>query len=102
MRFPFAAGATLSRERAWDKWTDECSFPRDLRLRRHNRRMGDLHRVGLIALVVLSTGLSPRSASAESGKAGTCEAGLEAKVASILSPYTGRVPGASLLVLRDG
>ena len=61
-----------------------------------------LHRNGLAALVALAIGVAPCAVNAGQSKSGACAAGLEPKVESILSAYSGRVPGASLLVLRDG
>ncbi len=62
------------------------------------RGRGEVHAtefVGvLITLAALAIGIAPGEAS--------CDAGLEARATSLLSAYTGRVPGASLLVLQDG
>jgi len=55
-----------------------------------------------LAFAALAVGFAPTDAFALVGKAAACEAGLEARVDSILSPYSGRVPGASLLILKDG
>jgi CubicO group peptidase (beta-lactamase class C family) len=55
----------------------------------------------VIAIAALVVGVVT-GAHADQGKAAACEAGLEGRVATILSPYTGHVPGASLLVLHDG
>jgi CubicO group peptidase (beta-lactamase class C family) len=64
--------------------------------------MGRQNRAGLLAVALLAAGIAPRVAQADMTKATACDAGLEAKVESLLAPYTGQVPGASLLVLRDG
>jgi len=55
----------------------------------------------LVALGALAMGIATAGANSI-GNATACAAGLEARVESVLSPYTGRVPGASLLILRDG
>lgn len=57
-----------------------------------------MRRPGLVALVALamSTG------AADASGAGNCPEGLEARVDAALAAYSGRVPGASLLVLQEG
>jgi CubicO group peptidase (beta-lactamase class C family) len=52
-------------------------------------------------MAAIAFGVVP-DASAGQGRAAACDEGLEGRVATILSPYSGRVPGASLLVLQDG
>ena len=60
------------------------------------------NRHGLSALAALVIGMAPGGTEAAVAKSSACDGGLEAQVASVLSPYTGRVPGASLLILQDG
>jgi CubicO group peptidase (beta-lactamase class C family) len=55
-----------------------------------------------LVVVALALGISAGCAEAAAGMATTCDTGLEARVESVLSPYRGRVPGASLLILKDG
>jgi CubicO group peptidase (beta-lactamase class C family) len=55
----------------------------------------------LVALGALAMAIALAGANSI-GNAAACKAGLEARVESVLSPYAGRVPGASLLILKDG
>jgi CubicO group peptidase (beta-lactamase class C family) len=59
-------------------------------------------RVRNATVLLVALGVVPVDASCAQGRGAACAEGLEAKVTSILSPYTGHVPGASLLVLQDG
>ena len=56
----------------------------------------------LLVLSALAIAIAPVPVFATDGNAAACAAGLEARVESVLSPYTGQVPGASLLILKDG
>jgi CubicO group peptidase (beta-lactamase class C family) len=53
----------------------------------------------LLALAGLLMGVPAREAVAAEA---ACTEGLEARAEAILAPYSGRVPGASLLVVQDG
>ncbi len=55
----------------------------------------------LVALALAVGVLSDRALAAVSDTV-ACGSGLEQSVESVLSPYEGRVPGASLLILKDG
>lgn len=55
----------------------------------------------LVALGALAMAIATADVNSI-GNAAACKAGLEARVESVLSPYAGRVPGASLLIVRDG
>ena len=55
----------------------------------------------LVALGAIAMAIAAANAGSIPDAA-ACKAGLEARVESVLSPYAGRVPGASLLILKDG
>ncbi len=64
--------------------------------------MPTFRRRGLLVLAAVAMGGTTGASGEAPATASPCGAGLQARADAILQPYTGRVPGASLRVLREG